>query len=85
MLPFCCINIRTLRVGFKYTFLAVKIISVAIDFCGKIGGHNFTRTKAKTLFVDTTCEIPLTEYENRFLPFHLAVLFLAWNSIIDLR
>ena len=29
-------------------------MSVAIDFCGKIGGHNFTRTKAKTLFVDTT-------------------------------
>ena len=48
---------------------------------GKIGGRNFTRTKAKTLFVDTTCDIPLTEYENRFLPFHLAVLFLAWNSI----
>ena len=68
-------------VGFKYTFLAVKIISVAIDFCGKIGGHNFKRTKAKTLFVDTICDITLTEYENRFLPFHLAVLFLAWNSI----
>ena len=48
---------------------------------GKIGGHNFTGTKAKTLFIDTTREIPLTEYENRFLPFHLAVLFLAWNSI----
>ena len=81
MLPFCCINIRTLRVGFKYTFLAVKIISVAIDFCGKIGGHNFTRTEAKTLFVDTICDITLTEYENRFVPFNLAVLFLAWNSI----
>ena len=65
----------------KYTFLAVKIISVAIDFCGKIGGHNFTRTKAKTLFVDTICDITLTEYENRFVPFNLAVLFLAWNSI----
>ena len=38
-------------------------------------------TKAKSLFVHTTCEIPLTEYENRFLPFHLAVLFLARNSI----
>ena len=54
--------------------MAVKIISVAIDFCGKIGGHNFTRTKAKTLFVDTICDITLTEYENRFLPFHLAVV-----------
>ena len=48
---------------------------------GKIGGRNFTRTKGNTLFVDSTCDIPLTEYENRFLPFHLAVLFLAGNSI----
>ena len=48
---------------------------------GKIGGHNVTPTKAKTLFEDTTCDILLTEYENRFLPFHLAELFLAWNSI----
>ena len=57
------------------------MISVAIDFCGKVGGHNFKRTKAKTLFIDTICDITLTEYENRFLPFHLAMLFLAWNSI----
>ena len=50
-----------------------------IDFWGKIGCHK--RTKAKSLFADTICDITLTKYWNRFLPFHLALLFLAWNSI----
>ena len=36
-------------------------------FCGEIGGHNFTRTNAKTFVVDTTRGIPLTEYGNRSL------------------
>ena len=76
------LNRVTVCVGFKYTFLAVKIISVAINFCGKNWRPQlYTYTKAKTLFVDTTCDIPLTECENWFLPFHLAVLFLARNSM----
>ena len=62
-------------------FSRLKLFPLLLISVGKIGGHNFARTKAKTLFVDATCDIPVTEYENRFLPFHLAVLFLAWNSI----
>ena len=79
--PFAVLTYVHCSVGFKILFWPLKLFPLLLISVGKIGGHNFTRTKAKTLFVDTTCDIPLTEYENRFLPFHLAVLFLAWNSI----
>ena len=72
---------------FCLLIMVVAIVYLSQDkklSVGKLEATNLHVPTPEFFFLDTTCGIPLTEYENRFLPFHLSVFCLAWNSIYDL-